>query len=161
MEITIRPAAEADSVALTDIAFAAKRHWNYPPEYIDKWRHELTITPAYIRANTVRVAEAGGRPVGFGALVRVEAGFRVGQTFVAKGYWLDHIFLLPAYIGRGIGSRLVADLTQQCRQRRIGKIHIFADPHARGFYDKLGAVYQGEFPSSIPGRTVPKYILEI
>jgi len=42
-----------------------------------------------------------------------------------------------------------------CAQNGIDRLLIFSDPHARGFYEHLGAAYMGEAASSIPGRTVP------
>lgn len=161
MDITIRPAVAADSDALTAIAFAAKLHWQYPPEYFAVWRRELTITPAYIEKNTVRVAVDDGRAVGFLSLLHVPASYWAGPVFVARGFWLDHLFVTPAYIGRGIGTRLIAALRALARERGIAAVHLFADPHARGFYEKLGAVLRDEAPSSILGRTVPHYRLDL
>ena len=48
-----------------------------------------------------------------------------------------------------------------CRQKGIGSLYIFSDPHARGFYERLGAKALGESASSIPGRTVPVFKLDI
>lgn len=161
MPLTIRTAVAADSEALTAISFAAKAHWGYPPEYFAVWRDELTITPGYIEKNLVRVAECDGRIIGYFAVSEADAGFRADPLSVDKGYWLDHIFILPAYIGRGVGSQLIAVLRECCRAQGIGKLAIFADPNASGFYDKLGARRLGEAPSNIAGRTVPLYELTI
>jgi hypothetical protein len=38
---------------LTSISYKAKRHWNYPEEYFDIWKNELTITEKYITDNRV------------------------------------------------------------------------------------------------------------
>jgi len=42
-KIHIRQAQDFDSELLTDISFAAKKHWKYPDNYYDLWRDELTI----------------------------------------------------------------------------------------------------------------------
>jgi maltose O-acetyltransferase len=39
----------------------------------------------------------------------------------------------------------------------IRSLMIFVDPFARGFYDKLGAVFLYDSPSSIQGRKIPVY----
>jgi GNAT superfamily N-acetyltransferase len=161
MKIFIREAVVSDSEILTQISFAAKRHWNYPDQYFDSWKEELTITPAYIKNNRVYVAEANGRIVGYFSLVEIKNDFWAGKVFVSKGFWLEHIFILPEHIGKGIGTKLVAVLKLKCSEINIDKVKIFSDPNAKGFYDKLGACYLGESPSSIEGRTVSLYELDI
>jgi len=42
-EIQIIEAQEEDCESLTTIAFAAKRHWQYPESYYELWEDELTI----------------------------------------------------------------------------------------------------------------------
>jgi hypothetical protein len=41
-----------------------------------------------------------------------------------------------------------------CSRTSIDRLHIFSDPSAKGFYDKIGARYIDESPSSIEGRKV-------
>lgn len=161
MEILVRAASISDSRVLTDISFAAKKYWNYPEEYLEVWKNELTITPAYIQNNIVYLAEQGGQVIGYFSLVEVENDFWTGNVFVNKGFWLEHIFILPDYIGKGIGSNLIHILKTKCQEMKIDKIYIFSDPNAKGFYDKIGAHYLGESLSSIEGRTVPQYELII
>ena len=45
-----------DADALTEIAFAAKRHWRYPENWIRQWQEALTITPEYVIENPTFVA---------------------------------------------------------------------------------------------------------
>jgi len=161
MNIVIRPATINDDEVLTNISFASKRYWKYPEQYIEVWKDELTITPSYILKNTVHVAEVTGQVAGYFSLVEVKEDFWAGKVFVNKGIWLEHIFVLPEYIGKGIGSKLIAVLRTKCKEMKIDKVNIFSDPHAKGFYDKLGACYIGEALSSIKGRTVSLYELHI
>lgn len=150
MELIVRRATAADSEMLTRISFAAKRHWNYPDSYFETWKDELTITPDYIAEHTVLVAEQGGDPVGYASLVAQD-----GENC------LDHLYVLPICIGKGIGSRLLAEMKTFCREQAIRQLTIFSDPHAQGFYDKLGARYIEDIPSNIPGRNVAMYELAI
>ncbi len=39
---------------LTEISFQSKGYWDYPPEYFDIWKDELTITGDYIRNKTAK-----------------------------------------------------------------------------------------------------------
>ncbi|WHH61579.1 GNAT family N-acetyltransferase [Petroclostridium sp. X23] len=63
----------------------------------------------------------------------------------------------PQYIGIGIGKKLMHYASAVCKEKGISCLNIFSDPNARGFYDKLGAKYMGESPSSIENRTVSLY----
>ena len=40
----------------------------------------------------------------------------------------------------------------------VSELRIFADPNAKGFYEKMGAEYLEERPSSIEGRTVSLFL---
>ncbi|MEM5794893.1 MAG: GNAT family N-acetyltransferase [Bacillota bacterium] len=161
MDILIRPALIKDSTILTAISFASKRYWNYPDCYFDSWKDELTITPSYIKDNLVYVAETKGQVIGYFSLVEVRHDFWAGKVFVKKGFWLEHIFVLPEYIGKGIGTQMMEYLISICKSKDVGRVRIFSDPNAKGFYDKIGANYTGESPSSIAGRTVSLYELDI
>lgn len=161
MAIVIRRAVASDSAALTAISFAAKHYWPYPESYFAIWRDELTVTGDYIAQNVVFVAEEQGAPIGYYAIVHAAAGFRAGAFFVEPGFWLEHIFVMPDYIGQQVGTRLIEHARGYCRSQAIDRLMIFADPYATGFYDKQGAVYLGEVQSSISGRTVALYRLDM
>jgi GNAT superfamily N-acetyltransferase len=159
--ITIRRARPDEHETLTEISFAAKRHWGDPEAYFEVWKDELTITREYIESNAVFAAEAPEGVAGYLSIVRVAEDFYAGPVFVLRGYWLEHIFVKPEHMHRGIGSRLVSFARGWCAQNGIGSLYIFSDPHARGFYERLGAAYLGESASSIPGRTVPIFELVV
>lgn len=164
MEVQIRKAYPEESAILTDISFSSKRYWNYPEEYFEVWKDELTITPEYILKNHVKLAEykgANGKILGYYSIVKNDNDFWVGKVFVMKGYWLEHIFIRPEFIGKGIGTQLIKDLIKTGKELEIEKVYIFSDPYAKGFYDKIGADYIKESPSSIDGRTVSLYELKI
>lgn len=161
MEISIRRAKPNDCSILTDISLKAKRYWNYPEEYYEIWKDELTIREEYIKNNTVYVAEHGERIVGYYSIIQVEEDFWAGKVFVMKGYWLEHIFILPEYIGKGIGSRLIEHAKSVCCDMGCKSLFIFSDPHARGFYERIGAKFIRESPSSIEGRIIPVFEMDI
>lgn len=161
MAVIVRPAVMSESAILTEISFKSKHYWDYPEAYFKVWQAELTITPAYIQNNLVYAAERDGEIIGYAAIVQVKVDFLAGKVFVQKGFWLEHIFVIPEAIGKGVGSALLNYIKSECRKMRISTLLIFADPNARGFYDKAGASYQGESPSSIEGRMVSLYELEI
>lgn len=169
MPLSIRPAGPEDAGTLTEISFAAKRGWGYPESYFEIWRTELTITPAYIESNIVYVAEQAGAVEGTGecevlgyySIVENPADRQVGKVFVSQGFWLQHIFIRPGHWRRGIGRRLIEHAREEGRRRSIESLRIFADPFAKGFYDRLGAEYLGESPSNIEGRMIPMFALAV
>ena len=59
-----------DAATLTNIAFAAKRHWGYPMSWIESWRDVLTVRPEFIAGYETYAAIDAGRAIGFYALGR-------------------------------------------------------------------------------------------
>jgi hypothetical protein len=45
---------------LTEIALAATRYWEYPEDWIERWRDELTHRPETLATQDVLVAEVAG-----------------------------------------------------------------------------------------------------
>jgi GNAT superfamily N-acetyltransferase len=134
METTpvLRRAQPAEAAALTQIAFAAKQSWGYPDEWMAEWRADLTIAPGYIEGSPVWVAEIGG----------VTAGF-VGLVYAEKQWHLDHLWVLPAWQGRGLGRALFAEAVRRAGEVGAPELRIKADPNAEAFYLKMGAVRTG------------------
>src|SRR5215467_3989477 len=84
LQATIRPAHPSEAVLLTALAQAAKRHWGYPDEWLEAWRDQLTLTPAYITAHTVRCGCIDGdRVVGFYALESDNVSFQLAHLWLA------------------------------------------------------------------------------
>ncbi len=52
-----RHARTDEANILTDISFRSENYWNYPQEYLEVWKKELTITEEYIEGNDVYVYE--------------------------------------------------------------------------------------------------------
>ncbi len=138
MSIIIRPARPEEANLLTEIACRAKAHWGYSDEQIADWKPAfLTITSDYVRQHSLWVAEyVTGQPVAFAAL---ELG--------AAGATLEHLWVLPGCMGRGIGSRLFYHVAG-----RAPAFTFTSDPQADGFYHKLGARIIGEVESARQGR---------
>lgn len=160
-KIAILKAIDSDSDKLTEISFAAKRHWNYPDNYYDLWKDELTITDEYIKQNIVYKALLDDLTLGFYSIVENKSDYYSGEIFVKKGFWLEHIFIIPEYHKIGIGSLMIEHARKISTIIGINYMMIFVDPCAKGFYDKIGADYLYETKSSIPGRLIPVYDLKV
>ncbi len=161
MSILIRPASSSDAEILTEISFESKRFWGYPDDYFNIWKDELTITPQYIEKNKVFIAEDNYDIAGFASVANLKQDLCFKNFVVKEGSWLDHIFIRPKHIKKGIGTKLMESVFEYCRNNNIKKLSVFSDPYAKGFYQKHGARYIGESPSSIDGRTVPIFEMDI
>lgn len=125
--ISIRPVNPSEAGALTQIALSAKRHWGYPEHWIELWRPQLTFDAAYFRINESWAAEVDGGPVAFYTLLDKD-----GLA------WLENLWVMPEYIGKGIGKALFLHALELARLRGCKIFQLEADPNAAGFYEKMG-----------------------
>ena len=138
--------------ALTRVAFAAKGHWGYPERWMRLWNESLTISPGFVRDTEVYAAVEGGEAVGFYALV--------GNGSVLE---LEHLWVVPGFIGRGTGRALFEHAVERAASLGARTLRIQADPNAEGFYRRMGAERTGENVYEIEGesRTLPLMVLEL
>ena len=147
----IRRASPEEASTLTNIAHEAKSYWGYPEHWIKHWESDLTITGEFIRDNQVFLLEAEGEVRGFYALIVK------GETAE-----LEHMWVLPAYIGTGLGKELFLDAMERAAAFAVRDVEISADPNAAGFYERMGARQIGEVDASIDGqaRKLPRLKIE-
>jgi GNAT superfamily N-acetyltransferase len=144
--MTIVPARPEHADTLTQIAHAAKRHWGYPESWVLAWRDVLTMRPQFIAANIAFIAIEEERAVGFYVL-----------TTENDGLHLDHLWIVPDAMRRGIGRALFEHAVSQAKNLGFDSIKIEADPNAEGFYKRMGAKRVGMIVSDVEGerREVP------
>jgi GNAT superfamily N-acetyltransferase len=148
----ILPAKPDDATALTDIAFAAKRHWGYPEKWMEGWRDALTIRPEFITSHETYVAILDNHMVGFHALGRKDDKLE-----------LLHMWVLPEAMGRGIGRRPFFHAVQRARELGCRELEIESDPNAEEFYLHMGAHRIGVTVKDLDGqrRELPVLIYTI
>ena len=139
--VEIRRARGEDAGLLTDIAHAAKRHWGYPESWICAWAVALTVTNDYIDAHPTFVAVANADIVGFCALI-----------LEPDGAQLDHLWVLPKAMGGGVGRALFVQAETAARAAGATYLRIVGDPHAEGFYQRMGASVYGWEPAPMDRR---------
>jgi GNAT superfamily N-acetyltransferase len=141
-----------DAEALTAITNAAKRHWGYPERWIESWRDILTMRPEFINANVAYSAMEDDRAVGFYLL-----------TTESDGVHLDHLWIAPHAMGRGIGRAFFEHAVDQAGRLGHKTLRIEADPNAEGFYARMGARRVGEAVTEIEGqrRELPLLLYEL
>ena len=138
---------------LTQIAHASKAHWGYPDSQIASWREELTLTPEFIASNLVHVATYGEEPAGTYALVGE------GRQLDLEHFWID-----PRWIGKGLGRALFEHATYEASALGAKTLEILSDPHAEGFYLKLGCRRAGEAAAPLadcPERVLPRLLFDL
>lgn len=148
----IRRAKPDEAATLTEIAFAAKRHWGYPEQWIEGWRHLLTLQPCFIAEHETYTACIGDQAVGFYAL-------KPGLNRVH----LDHLWVLPGAMRRGIGQALFEHAIGRARALGFPTMEIESDPNAAGFYLRMGAHQTGATMTELDGRLreLPVLVYEI
>ncbi|MCC6569008.1 MAG: GNAT family N-acetyltransferase [Anaerolineales bacterium] len=130
---------EAD--ALTQIALSAKRHWGYPERWMEIWTPQLTFTSSYFEEHEGWVAVDSHKPIAFYTLD--------DQDGIA---WIENLWVLPEYIGKGVGKELFIHALNLARQRGCKSLRLEADPNAIGFYEKMGMNRIGERRSEVDGQ---------
>lgn len=149
---SIQRVSSDQSGELSVIAYAAKAHWGYPQRWMDLWKPQLTFNPDYFETYESWVALDGSRPIGFYTLEQ-----RNGQA------WLENLWVLPEYMGQGIGKLLFLHAVDLSRQRGYERLQLEADPNAMGFYEKMGMYKIGERQYEIDGqpRVLPTMEMEL
>jgi GNAT superfamily N-acetyltransferase len=137
----IRHANPSDADALSRIAFAAKAHWGYPVRWLELWKPQLTFAPDYFNENESWVAVDGETPIAFYTLQ--------DKNEIA---WLENLWVLPDFIGRGVGKELFLHAVDLARGRGHNILQLEADPNAIGFYEKMGMWKIGERQSEVDGQ---------
>jgi len=140
-----------DAAALTEIAFAAKRHWGYPERWIVSWTHLLTIEPHLIDRQPTFTAYIDGKPVGFYSLNRKSGAV-----------CLEHLWVLPHFMRRGVGRALFLHAVEQLKALGFKRLEIESDPNAAGFYEHMGARCVATSVSELEGqlRELPVLLYE-
>ncbi|MCB1306665.1 MAG: GNAT family N-acetyltransferase [Leptospiraceae bacterium] len=152
--LQIRAALRTELVLLSRLAYDSKASRGYPERYMSVWREALTVTKHQLQTGSVRVAAYYENIVGFTTVV-LDAVPPEAELQLDKALILEHCFIRPDFIGRGIGRLLMEDVRGQHVLSEDCPLYIEADPEAEGFYRRLGAVRVGRVPTLIPGRWLP------
>ena len=136
-------ATPENASALTAVAFAAKRYWGYPEDWIREWAPLLTFTPEFIRAQVTFKATEGTEIIGAAAI-------EVQETDAS----IVHLWVMPAAMGSGVGGSLFAACETAARSIGAKRLIIESDPNAEGFYRKMGATFIGKVAAEVKSATV-------
>lgn len=139
-----RTANGNDAGTLSAIAILAKAHWGYPSSWLKLWEKSLTVTIEQVQHDTIFLCELQKKIVGF-----------IGISTEGNLAEIEHLWVLPEFMSRGIGRALFKHALQWCRANAIDKLKVVSDPNALGFYQALGGKIVGEEPSIPQPRVLP------
>ena len=142
----------ASCFELNALSSRSRTVWAGTPGYFDGYleqsRYLIEIDDAYLISNWVWVGliTIDGKEVVFGFF-----GLKIRDD---QEKVLDHFWIEPTYMHRGLGRLLFEKALEVMRELGWGRFLIYADPPAEGFYLKMGATRIGEVPSRIEGGPI-------
>lgn len=145
----IRALAE-DATFLTSTAIASKKFWGYTDDEMDLWKSDLEVSSAYILQHEVIKVFAEDVFVGFYAIKIIEGIPEI-----------DHLWLLPEKIRQYYGREIFEHLLHELKAAGYQKAMLIAEPHAKGFYKKMGGTVIGKTGSKISGRFLDIYEFQL
>jgi GNAT superfamily N-acetyltransferase len=148
--VDIARAAPGDATTLTAIARASKADWGYEPAMLRVWDPQLTVSADLIRLQPVWSAVIDGVIIGFYALGPGEEDWEI-----------EHLWVHPEWMGRGVGQALFEHAAAEARSAGARVLRVVSDPHAEGFYRRMGARRVGEQDSVPEGRRLPVLLLNL
>lgn len=136
----MRSAVAADHERLRELTFESKAYWGYDRDFVRRWADGLAFDSGQERW----VAAADGAIAAWAGLVPPADG-----VAVLEDLWVD-----PAWIGRGLGSRLFRLAADRARELGAARMEWGAEPNAVGFYEKMGGRFLRDHVSEW-GRITP------
>jgi N-acetylglutamate synthase-like GNAT family acetyltransferase len=140
--IFIRARAE-ELASINDLIARSKAHWPWPEDYLEHSLSLLKITPGYLsNALTFEMMDSDRKLVGFLSLE---------ERDTSSGL-LDHLWIDPPQIGKGLGSIACDHAFGVARQEGWSALFVLPDLPSVGFYERKGFRDTGErVPSRVPG----------
>jgi GNAT superfamily N-acetyltransferase len=139
---------------LTGLAYVSKAYWNYPESWLTVWRERgvLEVSATFISEHPTFAAFCDEECVGFYLLVVQED----------KGV-LEHLFVKPAFIGKGFGRQLFEHALVTARETKVKWLELESDPNAQTFYEKMGMKKTGDRTSELLGieRSLPVMTMKL
>lgn len=135
----------SDAKLLSEIAIISKAFWGYKKEDLQSWVNDLTVTDNMIIECDVYQYAIDSKTVGFYVLNPPEK----------ENSELEMLFVLPAFIGKGIGKQLLLHAFEKAKTMSSKTMTLLADPNAVPFYESQDFIIIDKKESSIAGRFLP------
>lgn len=141
----------SDAKILTEIALNSKAFWGYSNDDLESWKPDLTVSETMINELFVYQFMFDDTTVGFYML----------NPPKEKAIELEMLFVLPDFIGKGIGKQLLVHAVQKAKKLEAKYITVVSDPNAAAFYQSQSFVIIDKKQSSIGGRFLPVMKLDL
>ncbi|TXD51113.1 MULTISPECIES: GNAT family N-acetyltransferase [unclassified Polaribacter] len=135
----------SDAKMLTQITLKSKAIWGYSDEQLKNWTEELTVSEKMIQEMIVYKFTSSNQPVGF---------YILNQPKEAS-IELEFLFVLPNFMGKGIGHQLITHAFSKAIALHCNQIHLVADLNAVPFYQSKGFTIITKKKSVIFDRILP------
>jgi GNAT superfamily N-acetyltransferase len=145
----MRQALPKEGERLKEIGIESKAHWGYDEEFMSRFARVISMSSEYVRKHDVWVLETAGDIAGFYGLIHREDLCE-----------LDHLWLLPRFIGSGLGRLMFEHAVRRAGEIGATRLELEAEPNALGFYRRMGAREVREAQSAL-GRTVQIMALDL
>jgi len=151
MDLIIRPMEEKD---IPDVQYVVKKSWNHTyydiiPEEVQNNFLNSAYSDEMLKKRLeqiVFVAEDKGKIVGF---------INLNETNKPNIYDLTAIYLLPAYQGKGIGTKLIKHSIQEVEVFEELSLEVEkSNINAVNFYKKLGFKIVDEYDDEFDGHVL-------
>ena len=143
--LRLRKARPEEAPFLTELALRSKRAWGYDDEFMKHVMPDMIVRVEFLALEHGIVAEREGSVVGY-AIVRVDG----------NSAFLRDLFVEPNSFRTGVGKTLFLEAARFAKERGATRMTLEGDPHAVGFYERLGMRQIGEEPSIVGGgRMLP------
>lgn len=129
------------------LARESEAHWGYDESFMGIFDNTFNITESFIRENPVFSAREGECMAAFW-------GMRPDEN----GWELEYFYVSENVLGKGLGKKMWKHMTGWCEEQGVKQFHFVTSPQAVGFYEKMGAVQDGESRSLMDGRPIPHFV---
>tara|TARA_R110001592_G_scaffold3501_4_gene19548 strand:- start:252 stop:704 length:453 start_codon:yes stop_codon:yes gene_type:complete len=138
----IEIATVSDAKTLTKIALKSKSFWGYSDEILERWVKDLTVSKKIVQEMIVYKFILDDEIIGFYILNQPKE----------KSIELEFLFVLPDFIGKGIGNQLIHHAFMKAKNLNCNQVTLLADPNAVSFYEYRGFTITDKKESAIAGR---------
>jgi len=139
----VRKAVRGDLGKLNELAVGSEAYWGYDEDHMSAFKRRYAIRNNHLEKGHVFVIEKNGGILGFYHLTAKESGFE-----------LEHFYIDPRYLGKGLGQTLWGHLRAFCIHRRIREVTIVCNDLVKVFYLKMGAAFLGRIESKVDRGTM-------
>lgn len=126
---------------LTDLGLRANATYNYRSISDAQARSVFLVQEIHFKEGIIRAMKENGTFIGFYGLIRWK------EVDGKEANILSHFFLEPEFIGKGYGKILFGEVVRAAKNELKWEAFQWeSDPHAAGFYQKMGAKQIGKNP---------------